>query len=278
LELAVKNLTKCFRVNQSEHAAFEAVDFTVDAARFVSIVGPSGCGKSTLLRCIAGFEKPSAGTVLVDGKPVLTPSKDRMVVFQSFDQLFPWMTILKNITYALRVTRTAPPQSHLTLARQYLDLVGLNGYGEYYPHQLSGGMKQRAAIARALAVRPQILLMDEPFGSLDALTRSKLQDELIQIWEKTHLTIVFVTHSIEESILLSDEIIIFEGQPGRIKTIVTNPLPRPRSPENPGFAELWQKLNSYLGLPQKETTPSPPRQIVIINEPEIYQPTYAKTQ
>lgn len=273
-DLVVSRLTKRFQVNHREITAFEEVDFRVATGRLVTIVGPSGCGKSTLLRCIAGFEPPSAGVISSGGQPVLKPSKDRMVVFQSFDQLFPWLTVIRNITYALKVTKTASGPEAGAIARQYLNLVGLGGYEDFFPHQLSGGMKQRVAIARALAVRPKILLMDEPFGSLDAFTRHLLQEELIEIWRKTGITILFVTHSIEEAILLSDEIIVFESNPGRVKTILPNPMPRPRAPENAEFAGMWQTLNSLLGLESEPRADSLPRRTAALVNHEVNQTSY----
>lgn len=272
-ELVVQKLTKHFQVNHREITAFDSVDFTILPGRFVTIVGPSGCGKSTLLRCIAGFEHPSDGLIAIGGKPVFKPSQERMVVFQNFDQLFPWLTVLHNVTYALRITKTASNQAQsLDIARQYLALVGLDGYEDFFPYQLSGGMKQRVAIARALAVKPKILLMDEPFGSLDAFTRHTLQEELVEIWRKTGITILFVTHSIEEAILLSDEILVFEGNPGHIREILVNRMPRPRSPELPEFAKLWQTLNSLLGLQRKSWSETAPRQIALSLENEAHQP------
>ncbi len=274
-DLVVSRLTKRFQVNHREITAFEGVDFRVATGRLVTIVGPSGCGKSTLLRCIAGFEPPSAGVISWGGQPVLRPSKDRMVVFQSFDQLFPWLTVIKNIAYALKVTKTAFGKSEAeAAARQYLNLVGLGGYEDFFPHQLSGGMKQRVAIARALAVRPKILLMDEPFGSLDAFTRHLLQEELIEIRDKTGISILFVTHSIEEAILLGDEIIVFEGNPGRVKTILPNPMPRPRSPENAEFAGMWQALNSLLGLGNELRNESLPRRTAVLVNHEMNETVY----
>lgn len=269
-ELILNRLSKRFLVNRKEIHVFEDVSLSIGPGRLVTIVGPSGCGKSTLLRCIAGFEIPSSGNILMNQKPVYKPGKDRMVVFQSFDQLFPWMTVLKNITYALRVAGgVQEPELRRDQALEYLDLVGLRGFEDFYPHQLSGGMKQRVAIARALAVKPQILLMDEPFGSLDALTRNVMQRELEQIWERTGITILFVTHSIEEAILLSDEIIVFEGQPGRIKTVLSNPLPRPRTPEMDGFSGLWNELSLMMGLSRNTTEKTPLRRITLLTEAEV---------
>jgi len=269
-ELILNRLSKHFLVNRKTIQVFEDVSLSIKPGRFMTIVGPSGCGKSTLLRCIAGFEAPTSGSILMNRKPANKPGKDRMVVFQSFDQLFPWMTVLKNITYALRVAGgIREPDLCRDQAIEYLDLVGLRGFEDFYPHQLSGGMKQRVAIARALAVKPQILLMDEPFGSLDALTRNGMQRELEQIWERTGITILFVTHSIEEAILLSDEIVVFQGQPGRIKTVISNSLPRPRTPDMDGFSKLWQELNLHMGLTRNTEDKTPLRRITLMAEAEI---------
>lgn len=279
-ELIIHNLSKIFQVEQQEVRAFEAVDFSVPKGQFICVVGPSGCGKSTLLRCIAGLETPSGGEITCGGKSITKPGKDRMVVFQSFEQLFPWLTVLKNITYALHVTKGKPTpkpdkavfRTRETIAREYLHLVGLDGYENLYPHQLSGGMKQRVAIARALAVRPRILLMDEPFGSLDAFNRDILQEELLRIWQETKTTIIFVTHSIEESLLLSDQVIVFTSNPGKVKTIIVNGLERPRSPETPEFIELWKRLHALLGLRSKTISEAGIRRRTIFDETEMIQP------
>lgn len=279
-ELIIHNLSKVFQVEHHEVRAFEAVDFSVPKGQFICIVGPSGCGKSTLLRCIAGLETPSGGKITCGGEFITKPSKDRMVVFQSFEQLFPWLTVLKNITYALHVTKgktTPRPDEAMfktkeTIAREYLHLVGLDGYEHLFPHQLSGGMKQRVAIARALAVRPQILLMDEPFGSLDAFNRNILQEELLRIWQETKTTIIFVTHSIEESIILSDQVIVFTSNPGKVKAIIVNGLERPRSPEKPEFMDLWKRLNVLLGLHSKTIAETGIRRRTIFDETEMIQP------
>ncbi len=278
-ELIIHNLTKTFHFERREVRAFEAVDFSVPKGQFICIVGPSGCGKSTLLRCIAGLETPTKGEISCGGQFIAKPSKDRMVVFQSFEQLFPWLTVLGNVTYALQVTKERTTKQYgITvkgreeIAREYLSLVGLNGYEDLFPHQLSGGMKQRVAIARALAVKPRILLMDEPFGSLDAFSRSILQEELLRIWQETKTTILFVTHSIEESIILSDQTIIFSNSPGKVKSIIVNNLERPRLPETSEFIELWKRLNKLLGLHPKVPTETSIRRRTIFNEAEMIQP------
>lgn len=272
-ELSVTGLTKQFKVNGKEIKVLDALDFSIEAAGFLTILGPSGCGKSTLLRCIAGFEPPTGGAIHMGGRKVEGPGKDRMVVFQSFDQLFPWLTVIQNITFALRATRTVVGfKAETATARSYLQLVGLSGYEDYFPHQISGGMKQRVAIARALSVRPRILLMDEPFGSLDALNRNLLQEELVRIWQNTGVTIIFVTHSIEEAILLSERILVLDTAPGRVKALLTNNLMRPRSPEAPEFTALWKQLHSLLGL-YRETGPITEPQHRLVFEDGALQPT-----
>ncbi|HHX25512.1 MAG TPA: ABC transporter ATP-binding protein, partial [Firmicutes bacterium] len=173
----------------------------------------------------------------------------RMMVFQGLDQLFPWLTALENVAFALRVTRTARGTAKSrALARDYINLVGLRGYEDFYPHQLSGGMKQRVAIARALSVQPKILLMDEPFGSLDAFTRKALQEELTSIWQTTKVTVLFVTHNIEEAIVQGDRIIAMSPQPGRILSVIDNPILRPRTPDSTEFAGIWDALHRLLGI------------------------------
>lgn len=254
-ELVIENLDKTFAVGDRQINALQRINLTVRTGEFINIIGPSGCGKSTLLRCIAGFEKPSNGRVKLGGEEVKGPGIDRMMVFQDFEQLFPWYTVLDNVTFALKVTKKGASHAERTeIAHPYLKLVGLAGFEKLYPHQLSGGMKQRVAIARALSVQPRILLMDEPFGSLDAMTRSALQDELIRIWTKTKVTIIFVTHNIEEAIILGDQIMILEANPGRVKKIINNSLARPRSPEAADFSQIWEEIHTLLGFKGREQT------------------------
>ncbi len=249
--LEVSHLMKEFAAQARHVRALFDVNLDTRLGEFLTILGPSGCGKSTLLRCIAGFERPTAGEIRLDGRPVLRPGLDRIMVFQGFEQLFPWFTVRDNIVYALRVARIEKSKlAARRLAEEYLSLVGLKGFGDLYPHQLSGGMKQRVAISRALSVRPRILLMDEPFGSLDALTRSTLQRELIRIWQETRVTILFVTHNVEEAILLGDRIAVFSSNPGTIIEVVSNQLPRPRSPEQADFGRMWDYLHALLGFEQ----------------------------
>ncbi len=251
--LVIEKLDKTFYAGGKCVNALEQIDLTVKSGEFVNLIGPSGCGKSTLLRCIAGFEKPTNGRVSLNGREITGPGVERMMVFQCFEQLFPWFTVLENIMFALKVTGMGASRAERReMARTYLAMVGLTGFADFYPHQLSGGMKQRVAIARALAVRPRILLMDEPFGSLDAMTRLTLQEELIRIWEETGVTILFVTHNIEEAIVLGDRIVVFEANPGRIKAVITNQLARSRSPEAKDFNIIWEQIHSLLGFKQPD--------------------------
>ncbi|MGE5572642.1 MAG: ABC transporter ATP-binding protein [Bacillota bacterium] len=272
-ELVVRGLGKRFIAAGREIVALQDIDLSAATGEFVTIIGPSGCGKTTLLRCIGGFERPTSGTVLVDGRAAAGPGTDRMIVFQSFDQLFPWLTAVENVARAMRITRTVPGVAESRLmARAYLELVGLAGYDDLYPHQLSGGMKQRVAIARALSVRPRVLLMDEPFGSLDALTRTTLQDELTRIWQETRVTILFVTHNIEEAIVQGDQIVVLTARPGRIAATLRNPLPRPRSLEAPLFYDLWETIHDLLGFGRgARVGVAPPRRRAVFEEAELPQ-------
>lgn len=249
--LVIKNLSKFFYVGDRKIKALQDINLTVKEGEFINIIGPSGCGKSTFLRCIADFESPTQGKLTLNGSKINGPGIDRMMVFQSFDQLFPWYTIHKNIIFALDVAaKFSNNKEKAEKANYYLELVGLKGFADLYPHQLSGGMKQRVAIARALSVNPKILLMDEPFGSLDAITRTSLQKEIIRIWQATGVTIIFVTHNIEEAIILGDKILVFQSEPGRIKEIFYNDLIRPRLPDSPNFNQVREKIHSLLD-PQK---------------------------
>jgi NitT/TauT family transport system ATP-binding protein len=209
------------------HQALSRVDLDVYAGEFVCLLGPSGCGKTTLLNGIAGFVEPSSGSIEVNGAEVHAPGRERGVVFQEY-ALFPWLTVEKNIQYGPRL-RGLRGEKLKALSDEYCRLVGLAGSEGRYPNQLSGGMRQRVAIARALATRPEILLMDEPFGALDAMTRQTLQEELLRIWEIEQRTFVFVTHSIAEAVFLADRIVVMTAHPGRVKKVIVNNLSRPRS-------------------------------------------------
>ncbi len=225
--------------------AVDGVSFEVREGEKFVIIGPSGCGKTTLLRAIAGFVAPSRGRVLVAGEPVREPGPDRAVVFQEFDQLFPWRTVLDNVVYALTVTGRARGRVAVEQARRFLRLVGIEAAADKYPHQLSGGMKQRAAIARALAIGPKILLMDEPFGALDAITRTQLQQELNRIWAETGVTIILVTHSIQEAAYLGHRVLVMAANPGRVQAIVNTDHVDDMDGE--AFAEATRRLRRFLG-------------------------------
>jgi NitT/TauT family transport system ATP-binding protein len=227
--------------------ALSDTSLAVQAKQFLCIVGPSGCGKSTLLRMIAGLETVSGGTIAIDSVPIMGPRRDIGLVFQS-PVLLPWRTILKNVLVPAEVLKLDPASS-LQRARDLLKLVGLDGFADRYPDELSGGMKQRAAIARALMHDPDILLMDEPFGALDALTREAMNLELLRIWQASTKTVVLVTHSIEEALLLSDRIAVFAPRPGFVRELIDVPIARPRSAatrSDPVFIRLAEKLRGYF--------------------------------
>lgn len=227
--------------------AVSTVDMHVKPGEFVSIIGPSGCGKSTLLNIIAGFVKPTSGKALFDGAPIRGPGSDRGVVFQQYS-LFPWLTVRKNVEFGLKMKGT-PASQRETQARTLLGLAGLLAFENHYPEQLSGGMKQRVGIVRALATSPQVLLMDEPFGALDAQTRTVMQEILTNMWQQFRISVLFVTHDIEESIFLSDRIYVMTARPGRIKAEIVVPLPRPRTPEmtyTQEFIGLVQQLKALI--------------------------------
>lgn len=209
--------------------ALERVQLDIANNEFVSIVGPSGCGKSTLLYLLGGFLPLEQGEILVDGRKVTKPGPDRGIVFQHF-ALFPWKTVRENVTYGLELKRMPAAQRN-ELAQKFIDLVKLTGFEDSWPAQLSGGMRQRVAIARTLVTDPDVLLMDEPFGALDAQTRGLLQEELLAIWGMTRKTVLFVTHDVNEAVLLSDRVVVMSARPGRIKTTLDIDLPRPRTPD-----------------------------------------------
>jgi len=220
--LSVRDVTLSYETEHGQFTAVESVSFGVrEGERFV-LLGPSGCGKSTLLKSVAGFLPPATGRLTLDGHVIERPGPDRVVVFQEFDQLLPWRTVLGNVVYALRVARRLTEGAARAQAERFVAMVGLERFADTYPHQLSGGMKQRVAIARSLALDPRMLLMDEPFASLDALTRRRMQDELLGIWERTRKTLLFVTHSIEEALLLGDRILVLSPGPGRVRQIFDN--------------------------------------------------------
>ncbi|HEY3993791.1 MAG TPA: ABC transporter ATP-binding protein [Ktedonobacteraceae bacterium] len=222
----------------------EDMSFSIKRGEKFVIIGPSGCGKTTLIKAIGGFLKPRQGEVLVNDEPVKAPGPDRAFVFQDFEQLFAWRTVLGNIVYALRVTRRLPKKAAIEKARFYLELVDVAAAADKYPHQLSGGMKQRAALARALALEPDILLMDEPFGALDAITRNQLQLELNEIWKRTGVTIVLVTHSIEEAVFLGHRVMVMSSSPAQIREIVETS--KAEKFDSSAFVDLTKHLQSLL--------------------------------
>jgi NitT/TauT family transport system ATP-binding protein len=222
--ITIEGLSVRFREGGRDTVALANLDLAISPGEFVAILGPSGCGKSTLLNVIAGFERPSLGSVRVDGRPVTAPGPERPVVFQHHS-LFPWMTALDNVAFGLRMAGHASERARAT---HYLGLVGLAAYHDRYPHELSGGMQQRVGLARALAVEPSILLMDEPFGALDAQTRVLMQEQLLRLWEQWRHTVVFVTHDLDEAIFLADRIVVLGLLPNILRGTFDVALPRPR--------------------------------------------------
>ncbi|MDR3277497.1 MAG: ABC transporter ATP-binding protein [Oscillospiraceae bacterium] len=237
----------------TEFVALEDFSLSVREGEFLAIVGPSGCGKSTLLDIVSGLTRPRTGEIHIDGKLVRGPALDRGFIMQGY-ALFPWRTVIKNVAYGLEV-KHVPRRERQDICRRYIDLVGLNGFENRYPNELSGGMRQRVAIARSLAYDPEVLLMDEPFAAVDAQTRETLQDELMRIWEKTGKTVIFITHSIDEAVLLADRVVVMTTRPGRIKKILDIELPRPRTAAemrvSPEFSwishRVWELLQTGDG-------------------------------
>ncbi|MDR3560170.1 MAG: ABC transporter ATP-binding protein [Negativicutes bacterium] len=227
VKLLVENVSKVFCDKNREVVALENTNFSVAPNEFITILGPSGCGKSTILKVIAGLEEPSSGRVILDGKEIQGPGADRGMVFQSYT-LFPWLSVEENIEFGLDVSGR-PKAERREIAQHYLEKIGLKGFEKAFPGSLSGGMKQRVAIARALANDPQILLMDEPFGALDAQTRAVMQELLLSVWEESHKTILFVTHDVEEAVFMGDTVYVMTARPGRIKARIEVPLSRPRN-------------------------------------------------
>lgn len=261
-QLSIRNVTKVFHGKQSlldkvtgkkskDFVAIEDISLDIEPNTFVSIIGPSGCGKSTLLDMIAGLSPVTSGEILLNGQPIKGPGPDRGMVFQSY-ALMPWMTVEENLYFAVETVYPEMPKKQIQRTiKEHIQLVGLTGAEKKYPHQISGGMKQRVGIARALAINPQILLMDEPFGALDALTRGFLQDEIERIWEQQRKTVIMITHSIEEALLLSDRIIMMtRGPAARVDEILDVPFPRPRNREaldqHPAYHDLKVEMESHL--------------------------------
>lgn len=239
-----RGVGKIFRTGGREVTALQGIDLDVAAGEFVCLLGPSGCGKSTLLNAVAGFDPPTSGELTALGRPVAAPGPERAMVFQEY-ALFPWMTVERNVAFGLEV-RQEPPARIREVVDQLLAKLALSDFRDRFPKDLSGGMRQRVAIARVLAIDPPLLLMDEPFGALDALTRRSLQDELLRIWAEDRKTILFVTHGIEESIYLADRVVVMTYRPGMVKRIVPVTLPRPRDTASQEFNALKRELTALV--------------------------------
>ncbi len=244
--IACRHLGKSFYDIRESQRVVALEDISLDIARgeFATVIGPSGCGKTTLLNILAGFDPASSGQALLEGRPITGPGADRGVVFQEY-ALFPWLTLRQNVEYGPR-ERGVPPAEAREIVDRTLRLVGLTGAENRYPHELSGGMRQRAALARVLVNDPKILLMDEPFAALDAQTRAALQRELGRLWAETGKTVLFITHSVEEAVLLADRVIALTARPGRVKAAVAVPLPRPRDPTAPDFNDYRRAIEKIL--------------------------------
>ena len=238
--IEIERISQVFKTSSSrDHLALSEISLTVEEGAFVSILGPSGCGKSTLLYIVGGFVTPTSGTAKMKGKPITGPGPDRGPVFQEF-ALFPWKSVLGNVMYG-PLQRGVKPGKAEARARALISMVGLTGFEKFYPKELSGGMKQRVALARTLAYEPEVLLMDEPFGALDAHTRTRLQNDLLEIWERDRKTVLFVTHSVEEAVFLSDKVVMMSRSPGRIRQVIDIDLPRPRRREELLLDPRYQK-------------------------------------
>ncbi len=251
--ISVRAATKIYDTTRGSTVSLERVSLEIARGEFITLVGPSGCGKSTMLNLIAGLLMPTSGDVVVDGRRVTGPGPDRGVIFQQY-ALFPWLTAQQNVEFGLRLQKLGR-QEREERAHHYLRLVGLQDFGHALPKELSGGMKQRCAIARAYAVNPSLLLMDEPFGALDALTRVQMQDELLGTWQQERKTVVFITHDVDEAVYLASRVVVMSPRPGRISEIIDVPLPYPRNEDlrlSPEFAEIrarvWRGVHHRDGV------------------------------
>ena len=242
----LRNVGKTFidRKRGRETVALSDVSMTIDKSEFACILGPSGCGKSTILNLVAGFEQPNAGAVLIDGHPITAPDRSRGMVFQQ-PLLFPWLNIVDNITFGPRMAG-APAEQYAAQAARYVQLMGLTGFEKHYPYELSGGMQQRVALARAWISEPELFLMDEPFGALDAQTRLMMQELLLRVWERSRTTVLFVTHDIDEALFLADRIFIMTARPGRIKENLAVDFKRPRNYETIIFEQQYITLKQRI--------------------------------
>ena len=250
-QVAVQGVSVLFGRGKTAHLAVDDASLDIPPGQFVCLLGPSGCGKSTLLNCVAGFEIPTAGSVTIDGARITGPSPDKGMVFQQYS-LFPWKTVLANIAFGPRMIGHSPHEAE-GIARTFLGMVGLSEFADRYPATLSGGMKQRVGIARALANQPSVLLMDEPFGALDAQTRVMMQSSLLQLWEQFGTTVLFVTHDVDEAIFLADRVAVMSAAPGRIIGDLTVRLPRPRTPETYTAEEFVELKRQCIELIRSES-------------------------
>lgn len=262
-KIEIRDVSRVFRIrsNKTKKAenflAVNDLNLAVKEGEFLTIVGPSGCGKSTILDMLAGLESPTGGAMYMDGKRITGPALDRGIVLQGY-ALFPWRTVRRNVEFGLEI-KGIPKKERSNISERFIDLVGLNGFAERYPYELSGGMKQRVAIARALAYDPEVLLMDEPFAAVDAQTREVLQEELLRIWEETHKTIIFVTHSIEEAIFLADRVAVMATSPGTVKEVIDVKIPRSggRDRSSTEFGWVRHKIYELLQNGQSNREKSP---------------------
>jgi NitT/TauT family transport system ATP-binding protein len=244
-QIEVKNVTFEYQVEKGRVLAIKDINFAVGQSEFVCLLGPSGCGKTTILNILAGLLQPTAGEIRIGSAPVNGSRQNRGVVFQDFAQLFPWRTAQYNVEFGLEMRKIDKATREKT-ALEFLRLVGLEKFADVYPHQLSGGMQQRVAIARSLAYNPQVLLMDEPFAALDAMTRDDMQQLLTDVWQKTKKTIVYITHNVAEAVFLGDKVIVLNAHPGTVKAEVTLDLPRPRDPLSEEFVAKQREIMRLL--------------------------------
>ena len=243
--IQVRSITFEYETDKGRVLAVDNVSFSVADAKFLCILGPSGCGKTTILNMLAGFLKPTNGEILIGGKPVVGRGQDRGVVFQDFAQLFPWRTARRNVEFGLEMRGVREADRRET-AMKFLRLVKLDKFAESYPHELSGGMQQRVAIARALAYNPAVLLMDEPFAALDAMTRDEMQKQLTEVWQATKKTVVYITHNVAEAVYLADEVLVLAAHPGTVKATLWLDLARPRDPLSAEFVAAQRELLQHL--------------------------------
>ena len=248
MSIEVKNIYKSFEGKKSDKlSVLEDINLTINDGELICLLGPSGCGKTTLLRLIAGLDQPTSGEIVANGEVVEKPSGDRAVIFQQYS-LFPWLTVLQNVTFGLEMTNPGNKEENIAAAERYLKSVGLIEFKDSYPHELSGGMKQRVAIIRSLLNHSPILLMDEPFSALDMQNRHKLQEQLIGVWKRFENTIVFVTHDVDEAVYLADKIVIMDKNPGKIANIINVDIERPRKRESEEFIALQESIVENLDM------------------------------